>query len=124
MKKPLTVFIVIAILFCLCSCDKKPEKTSDAMYQIGINVLEAADEYINGKLSSKEIDQKLEDLNEQAKKQYEADLKTANSDTLVDTDISNDYFIQSGITLLYINSQFAMSDFIEQRDDLAKRLGK
>ena len=129
MKRIVSVILAFLFVFALCSCGK-PEETSDAMYQIGINALSVADDYIGGKIMNDETKERLHEFMEQADKQYEAECKEVGSDTLIGTEYSNDAIIQLSISSLYFSVSSAgygstpMSEIIDRRDSLAKYLGE
>ena len=131
MKKGLYIITAIILLLTLCSCGGgKTKDTSDAMYQIGLNSLEAADRYIAGEITGDEAADLLEEYHKQAEAQCDAELKEVGKDTLVGTVYSNDSLINSYIFLLKSDisaSRYGsrpMSDVRESRDDLAAKLGK
>lgn len=129
MKKALSVLCVFALLILLCSCGK-PQKTSDTMYQIGINALQTADDYIAGKLTGEKAAKELKEYKNQAETQEEKDCEELGTDTLIGTNLSNNSSIALDIYFLYNevdgvqNGTSAMSEVREKRDDLAEQLGK
>jgi len=131
MKKKIVSFIA-AVVFAatLSACGGKPAKTGDAMYQIGKNALSVADEYISADITGSEAEERLKEFSTQADAQYDLEIKETGSDSLVGTDLSNDYFIKSAVYWLYsavdgsISGLKAMSEVQEERDDLADALGE
>lgn len=130
MKKIITLSLVAILLFSLCSCGGKPEKTSDAMYQIGTNALATADEYIGGKITGDEAADRLHEYMEQADTQYKKECEDLRQSTLVDTEYSNDGLIEHNVSMLYFSvssstrSGAAISEVQEKRDSLADSIGK
>lgn len=131
MKKALSIFGAILLLISLSACgNSKPGKTSDAMYQIGLNALQTADDYIEGKITGDEAADKLKEYKNQAASQKEKDCEKLGVDSLIGTEFSNNALIESDIYSLYRNVDnikndiTAMSDVREARDDLAEQLGK
>ncbi len=131
MKKALWIFGLVLPLVFLSACgNKKPENTSDAMYQIGLNAVQAADDYIAGKLSGEEAYAKIEEYTSQANAQYNREIQDTNADTLVNTEFSNDTFILFDISSLSYqimsakHGSGAMSEVRKSRDKLAESLGK
>ncbi|WP_293969320.1 hypothetical protein [uncultured Ruminococcus sp.] len=123
MKKIIALSLVALLLLSLCSCGGKPGKTSDAIYQIGTNALATADEYIGGKITGDEAENKLKEYEKQASAQYE---KGKAEDYEHDWDI---YFAVSMLEDAIFNSNRIvntgpMSEVKEARDALAKELGK
>lgn len=131
MKKALSIFGAILLLISLSACgDSKPGKTSDAMYQIGLNALQTADDYIEGKIAGDEAAERLHEYSEQANTQYKKDCEDAGKDTLAGTEFSNDYSINHSISMLQFSISSssmggaAMSEVREKCDGLAECLGK
>ena len=133
MKKITALFIFTALLLSLCSCNLKPDKTSDAMYQIGLNALDLADQYIAGKITGEEAYARIEEFSKQAKAQEDYDrelLGLGEEDGLATTEYSNDYFISFDISMLSFDIMQAyhgsdsMAEVKESRDELAEQLGK
>lgn len=122
MKKTIAIIILTVLFVSLCSCGK-PSSTSDSMYQIGLNALSAADDYIAGKISGEEAESRLGEYNRQAKAQYELS-KTEGFEN--DTKISFAIFMLNNAvfnTNRIVNTG-TMSEVREKRDALAKELGK
>ena len=121
-KKVIAIIIVAVLFVSLCSCGK-PNSTSDSMYQIGLNALSAADDYIAGKISGEEANNKLKEYNRQATAQYEISKAE---------EFDKDFNISFAISMLSyavfdstrIITTGPMSEVKEKRDDLAKALGK
>lgn len=133
MKKATALLCIILMILSLAGCSGgKPDETSDAMYQIGLNALQTADDYIGGKITGDEASEKLDEYKKQAEAQVEEDCKKLGVDSLIGTDseLSNDDFISMDIFNLsyYVFSSArgtaAMSEVQEKRDNLAKNLGK
>lgn len=131
MKRIFCTLLTAVLMFSLCACgNSKPEDTSDAMYQIGINALRAADDYIAGNLTGEEAYEKIDEYYEQAKAQEEKDLEELKTDTLFDTIYENDSHISIYISFLsyrVMNAMYgsgAMSEVSEARNNLADQLGK
>lgn len=131
MKKVLPIFwaVLLVVLFSACG-SSKPNKTSDAMYQIGLNALNTADDYIAGKITGDETAERLHEYMGQSDTQYKKDCEDVEKDTLAGTNFSNDYSINHSIAMLYfstdssITGETAMSEVKEKRDNLAEHLGK
>ena len=104
----------------------KPDNTSDAMYQIGINALSVADDYIEGKIMNSEARLRLQEFYEQAKKQYDLECEQIKSITLINTKYENDSMIESAISSLYfsVSNAAPMSEITQNRNMLAARIGK
>ncbi len=82
--KRIFLTLSLAVIVCLnCSCGGKPQNTSDAMYQIGLNALAAADKYIAGEITGEEADELLDEYCVQASAQYDSELEEIGSDTLI-----------------------------------------
>lgn len=131
MKKIITLSLVALILLSLCSCGGKPDKTSDTMYQIGMNALTTADEYIGGKITGEEAADRLHEYMEQADKQYKKECEDLGQSTLVGTEYSNDGLIEHNVSMLYFSVSSstmsvgaAMSEVQEKRDSLSNSIGK
>ena len=132
--KRLSFLLTIAILLIsLCSCGRvKPENTSDAMYQIGLNALAVADEYIDGKITADEALSRLEEIDELADAQYERWCEDFGTETLAGTKYANDFGISFDISRLKLKfsnigsfyNATALSDIVEVRDELAETLGE
>lgn len=120
MKKIMALSFVALLLLSLCSCGGKPEKTSDAMYQIGLNALSTADDYIAGTITGEEAKEQIEEFSSQADTQY----------TKSKSDYENDWPIMFEISMLSYKildisrGTGSMSEVTEARDSLAKMLGK
>ena len=121
MKKLITVFFIAFLVVFLCSCGGKPENTSDAMYQIGINALGLADKYINGEITADEAYERIEEFNKQADTQAE---KNNLEEYKNDESISHRISMLSSEILFSKSGTAAMSDVMEERDKLAETLGK
>lgn len=131
MKKIRLVICVVLSLALLCACGhSKPANTSDAMYQIGLNALKTADDYMAGKLSGEEAYIKIQEYVAQANAQYDRELSDTKGKTLINTEYSNDPAILFDIVSLshYIMSakhgSGTMSDVRKGREELAASLGK
>lgn len=100
------------------------------MYQIGINALQAADDYIAGRLTGEEAYIKVKEYNKQADAQKDKDCANLGVKSLFNTELHNDSAIATDISFLYHeidnvkNGNSAMSDVRERRDNLAEQLGK
>lgn len=123
MKKIIALSLVALALLSICSCRGKPGKTSDAMYQIGVNALTVADDYIGGKTTGEAAEIKMKEYRKQADAQYEKSKLE---------DYEHDWSISFAISMLedavfdsnrLVNTG-PMSDVKEARDDLAKELRK
>ena len=129
MKKIVTLLLII-LLLTLCSCGGKPTKMSEGMYQIGLNALDVADQYINGKLTGNRAYDRLEDLYEQAKEEEKYNREKLGVATLVGTEYAHDTFVTSDILILQLvigrvdYGSATLSDVIEARDELADTLGQ
>ena len=131
MQKIISLVAVLISVALLCSCgNTKPKNTSDAMYQIGLNALQAADDYIAGKITGDEAYSKIEEYETQANAQYNKEIADAKSETLVSTEFSNDSYIMFDITSLSYrimsakHGTGAMSEVKEKREALAKDIGR
>lgn len=130
MKRIISAVLLAVVLLSLCSCGGKPKNVSDAMYQIGENALSVADDYINGSITGENVAERMHEFMKQADAQYKKECKDFGQDTLVGTEYSNDYFINSSISILYFKVSNAksgnavMSDVKEARNSLAKHIGK
>lgn len=130
LKRIAAIILLAALVFTLCSCGGKPEKTTDAMYQIGLNALSTADDYIEGKMSGSDAEQRIDEFYTQAKAQLEQDKKDAGKETLTGTEYFNDWMIECDVFNLWYwigsasRGTSAMSDVRKYRDSLAKTLGK
>ena len=129
MKRIISIALIFVLALTLCSCGK-PEKTSDAMYQIGLNALTMTDEYIEGKITGTEAKERIDEFYSQSKALIEQERKDAGSDYLFGTDYSNDESIESQLSLLSLAISGAndgirtMSDIRKYRDALAEDIGK
>lgn len=131
MQKIISLVAVLISVALLCSCgNTKPKNTSDAMYQIGLNALQTADDYIAGKITGDEAYEKIDEYNTQAQAQEEKEKEDIGKSTLVATEFSKDAIISHDIFLLrfYIsnarNGTGAMSEVKEKREALAKDIGR
>lgn len=133
MKKITILLICTALLLSLCSCNLKPDNTSDAMYQIGLNALDLSDQYIAGKITGAEAYARIEEFSKQAEAQKDYDrelLGLGEEDGLATTEYSNDSSISFKISMLSFDIMQAhhgsgsMSEVKERRDELAEQLGK
>ena len=120
MKRIVSIALILIIAATFSSCGGKPEKTSDAMYQIGLNALSTADDYIAGTITGEEAKEQIEELSSQADAQY----------TKSRSDYENDWPIMFEISILSYEildvsrETNSMSEVTEARDSLAKTLGK
>lgn len=131
MKKFTSIILCAVFLLTLCSCGGgKPENMSDAMYQIGLNALAVADQYIAGEITGDDAYDRLEEYYTQAQAQEKHAKELTNSDTLVGTDLFGDALVPSDILFLLHDvgrakyGSGAMSEVKESRDGLAETLGK
>lgn len=137
MKRIIAIIGVLIIILSLTGCSGgKPEKTSDAMYQIGLNALQTADDYINGKITGDEAEEIIKNYSAQADAEYEKECKDHDEQSLVGTDASNDTSIMFAISTLSNNifnanckfkteiGSVTMSDVRKAKEKLAKTLGK
>lgn len=131
MKKFTSIILCAVFLLTLCSCGGgKPEDMSDAMYQIGLNALAVADQYIAGEITGDDAYDRLEEFYKQAGAQSEKEKEDLGVDSLYGTEYAADYFVETDIFLLLHDVGFAkygsgpMSDVKESRDNLADSLNK
>lgn len=131
MKRTIALIFIFALTATLCSCGGgKPDDMSDAMYQIGINALGVADQYIAGEITGDDAYDRLEEFYEQAEAQEEYDKEITNSDVLAGTDYWRDSLVSTEILTLQMvigrakYGDGAMSEVKESRDSLADTLGK
>lgn len=131
MKKFTSIILCAVFLLTLCSCGGgKPEDMSDAMYQIGLNALATADQYIAGEITGDTAYDRLEEYYTQAEAQEKRAKEITNSDTLVGTDLWRDSLVPSDILFLIHDvgrakyGSGAMSEVKEARDNLADSLNK
>lgn len=130
MKKFTSIILCAVFLLTLCSCGGKPEDMSDAMYQIGLNALAVADQYIAGEITGDSAADRLDEFYEQATAQIEHDEEIVGSDVLVGTEYWRDSLVSSDIMILgyrVSNARYgsgSMSEVQEARDSLAETLGE
>ncbi len=131
MKKFTSIILCAVFLLTLCSCGGgKPEDMSDAMYQIGLNALATADQYIAGEITGDDAYDRLEEFYKQAEAQSEKEKEHLGVDSLYGTEYAADYLVETDIFLLLHDVGFAkygsgpMSDVKESRDNLADSLNK
>lgn len=63
MKKLITIFLLIALIFSLCACyGSKPDDIDQEFYEFGKKALDIADHYIDGNISADEADERLHNL--------------------------------------------------------------
>ena len=130
--KKFTSFILCAVfLLTLCSCGGgKPEDRSDAMYQIGLNALATADQYIAGESTGDDAYDRLEEFCKQAEAQVEKEETDLGVDSLYGTEFQNDTSVYLQISILHSvvgrakYGNGAMSEVKEARDNLAEDLGE
>ena len=129
MKRIISIIMIITLAFVLCSCGK-PQYMSDAMYQIGLNALSLTDDYIAGKITGTEAQQRIDEYYAQAEAQYDRECRDRGTENLVGSDIWKDSSIQHDLFMLHLNigsaskGYGAMSDVTSSRDSLAEDLGK
>ena len=131
MKKITSIILCAVFLLTLCSCGGgKPEDMSDAMYQIGLNALTAADQYIAGEITGDAAYDKLEEYYKQAEAQIEYDKELTSSDVLAGTEYWRDSLVSTSILTMQLvigrvkYGDGAMSEVQESRDSLAETLGE
>lgn len=131
MKKFTSIILCAVFLLTLCSCGGgKPEDMSDAMYQIGLNALATADQYIAGEITGDDAYDRLEEYYTQAEAQVNYDKEITNSDVLARTEYWRDSLVSTNILTLQMvigrakYGDGAMSEVKESRDSLAETLGK
>lgn len=130
MKKFLSVILCAVFLLTLCSCGGKPRNMSDAMYQIGLNALSVADQYIAGEITGDEAYSRLEEYNTQATAQTNQEERDLGVPSLYRSKYEGDAFVNTDILSLYAAVGYVkrgigtMSEVKELRDDLAKALGE
>lgn len=131
MKKFTSIILCAVFLLTLCSCGGgKPEDMSDAMYQIGLNALATADQYIAGEITGDTAYDRLEEFHKQAEAQVEYDKEITGSETLAGTEYWRDWLVSTDIMSVMHDVGFAkygskaMSEVQESRDSLAETLGK
>lgn len=131
MKKFTSIILCAAFLLTLCSCGGgKPEDMSDAMYQIGLNALAVADQYIAGEITGDDAYDRLEEYYTQAEAQSQKEMTDLGVDSLYGTEYAADYFVESDILILQMvvgrakYGDGAMSEVQEARDSLAEALGE
>ena len=129
MKKFTSIILCAVFLLTLCSCGGgKPEDMSDAMYQIGLNALATADQYIAGEITGNTAYDRLEEFYTQAEAQEGYAKEITNSDTLAGTEYWRDFLVSSDILHLQLvvgRAKFgsgAMSEVQEARNNLEKTL--
>ena len=131
MKKFTSIILCAVFLLTLCSCGGgKPEDMSDAMYQIGLNALATADQYIAGEITGDTAYDRLEEFYTQAEAQTEKEMTDLGVDSLYGTEFAADYYVESDILILQMvvgrakYGSGAMSEVKEARDNLADSLNK
>ena len=131
MKKFTSIILCAVFLLTLCSCGGgKPEDMSDAMYQIGLNALATADQYIAGEITGDDAYDRLEEYYTQVEAQVDYDKEITNSDVLAGTEYWRDSLVSTNILTLQMvigrakYGDGAMSEVKESRDSLAETLGK
>ena len=119
MKKITSFIICVLMVLTLISCGGgKPEDMSDGMYQIGLNALSVADQYISGKISGDNAYHRLEEFYEQTEAQKEYCEE-------IGTEYRRDVLVSSNILRLQINVYWgSMAEVLDCRDSLAETLGK
>ena len=131
MKKFTSIILCAVFLLTLCSCGGgKPEDMSDAMYQIGLNALATADQYIAGEITGDDAYDRLEEYYTQAEAQEQSEMEELGVSTLFNTKYDADSRVSHYILILQCDvgdAKFGsgpMSDVKESRDNLAETLGK
>lgn len=131
MKKFTSIILCALFLLTLCSCGGgKPEDMSDAMYQIGLNAIATADQYIAGEITGDTAYDKLDEYYEQAKAQEQSEMEELGVSTLFNTKYDADSRVSHYILILQCDvgdAKFGsgpMSDVKESRDNLADCLNE
>ena len=130
MKKFLSVILCAVFLLTLCACGGKPQNMSDAMYQIGLNALSVADQYIAGKITGDEAYDRLGEYKTQATAQTDQEERDLGVTSLYQSEYDGDASVGIDVFLLYSvvgrakQGDGTMSDVMERRDALAGDLGK
>lgn len=131
MKKITSIILCAVFLLTLCSCGGgKPEEMSDAMYQIGLNALAVADQYIAGEITGDDAYDRLEEYYIQAEAQSQKEKTDLGVDSLYGTEYAADFYVESDILFLQmvvLRAKYgsgAMSEVKDARDDLAGDLGE
>lgn len=130
MKKFLSVILCAVFLLTLCACGGKPQNMSDAMYQIGLNALSVADQYIAGKITGDEAYDRLGEYKTQATAQTDQEERDLGVTSLYQSEYDGDASVEIDVFLLYSVVERAkqgdgtMSEVMERRDALAEDLGK
>lgn len=122
MKRTIALIIAATVLcFTLVGCGGgKPNDVSQEMYDVGIAALQVADDYMAYKISGEEAKSKIEAISDDADTIYDR-----NKETKYETD----YVLAASINALsaaisLANWNGVPSDVKEQRDRVAKYLGK
>ncbi len=132
MKRITSLIIFATFLICLVACGGKPKDMSDGMYQLGLNALAVADQYIAFEIDAIEAQDKLGEIRKLAEKQEKKEEEELGVDYLYGTKYEGDEGIAASILILELsignaNSNFGdgtMSDVIENRNFLAELLGE
>jgi len=109
--------LIVALIYTLVSGftdkNKKPENMSEAVYNIGIQILEVTDEFIDGKIDLREakdsLDELYERVNDREQSVYDSGVATSTLGIQIDL---------TGYSIGHTN----ITDIIESRNKLAEKL--
>lgn len=130
MKRIISIALIFIIAATLSSCGGTPKNMSSAMYQIGLNALELTDNYIEGKITGEEAQERINEFYSQAESEYDRECRDRDVENLVGSDVWKDSSITHDLFMLHLNigstskGYGAMSDVRKSRDNLAEDLGK
>ena len=116
MKRLISILLVALLCAGLIACGGPPSNVTPVIYQLGCNALNAADDYIGGKISSEEAAVKIDEYSSQI------DVEMSRNDESTLKDMSIQLKVYSLSSELYGTP--IMSEVMQARDDLAKALGK
>lgn len=121
MKRFLACILAVVFLLCCTGCGNGiPEGFTEEVYEVGKNILDTVDSYLDGEFNDDEAEEKIErfyDILDTYEAKYENDNKTS----------TNILSLQSFCLSLVYNigktSAENMSHIIDTRDSLAEMLG-
>lgn len=125
----LTALVLVAVFVMSgCSSGKDRWEISEDIQKLGVAAVEAADDFLDGKIDGYEAQKRLKESRGGAKYKNDNKKEELNVDSLSDTEYFGDYLIESNISSLYMDVYFKTSgtgtekDIIESRNALAEKL--
>lgn len=130
MKRLFLATLVLVVMFVVngCSSGTYEYEISEDIQKLGVAAVEAADDFLDGKIDGDEALKRLKESRDSAEFRIDDKKEELKVDSLVNTEYSDDSLVETNISTLYMEVYFKTSgtgiekDIIESRNSLAEKL--